>query len=378
MNDQQNMAAFSYVSVGSDGLVCRRRARQIQVGSVAIGGGAPISIQSMTNTDTRDAAATLAQIDAVARVGCEIIRVAVPDRQAVDTLPEIVTESAIPVIADIHFDYRLALGAIEAGVACIRINPGTMQSEAHRREVAAAAAAARIPIRIGVNSGSIEKELLEKHGGPVPAALVESAINHCALFENWGCGALKVSLKSSNVVATVAACRMFAARTDYPLHLGITEAGTARSGTIKSATGIGCLLLEGIGDTLRVSLTAPPEQEIIVAQKILEAVGLRRSEPEIVSCPTCGRTEIDLLPIVEAVEEEVSRLKAAGHRLGVRKIAIMGCVVNGPGEARDADLGIAGGKHEGVLFKHGEVVRKLDEDDLQAAILAELQASVIE
>lgn len=355
------------------GTCARRICRSFNVGNITIGGTAPVSIQSMTNTDTRDKTATLAQIRSVASLGCEIIRVAVPDKAAVHALSGITAHSPLPVIADIHFDYRLALAALDAGIAGLRINPGTMRSAEHRKEVAGAAASTNIPVRIGVNSGSLEDDILDSYGGCTSEALVASALRHCRLFEECGCSKIKVSLKSSKVTTTVAACRAFATRTDYPLHLGVTEAGTLQAGTLKSAAGIGCLLLEGIGDTIRVSLTAPPEQEILVAQKLLEAVGLREPNPEIVACPTCGRTEIDLLPIVEGVEKEVQSLKNAGHKFQIHKIAIMGCVVNGPGEARDADLGIAGGKNAGVLFKKGQVISKLPESELQDALIKEIR-----
>lgn len=355
------------------GNCARHICRSFNVGNVTIGGTAPVSIQSMTNTDTRDRAATLDQIRSLASLGCEIIRVAVPDKAAVQALSGITAKSPLPVIADIHFDYRLALAALESGIAGLRINPGTMRSAEHRGEVAAASAASGIPVRIGINSGSLEDDILDSYGGCTSEALVASALRHCRFFEECGCSKIKVSLKSSKVTTTVAACRAFAARTDYPLHLGITEAGTLQTGTLKSAAGIGCLLLEGIGDTIRVSLTAPPEQEVVVAQKLLEAVGLREPNPEIVACPTCGRTEIDLFPIVEAVEKEVQSLKHSGHKFQIRKIAIMGCVVNGPGEARDADLGIAGGKNSGVLFKKGQVVSRLPESELQDALIKEIR-----
>lgn len=353
----------------------QRRTRGIRLGRVAIGGGAPVSVQSMTNTDTRDAAATLAQIRELAAAGCDIIRVAVPDEAAVAGLRAIVAESPLPVVADIHFDYRLALASIAAGAHGIRINPGNIGGHDRFVEVVRAAAAAGVPVRIGVNGGSLEKELLAKHGGATPAALVESAVTHCRTAEDAGCTRLKVSLKSSGVAATVAACRLFAVQSDIPLHLGVTEAGTFLSGTVKSAAALGCLLLEGIGETLRVSLTALPVEEVRVAIRILEAVGLRDAHPEIVSCPTCGRTQIDLVPLAEAVEKEVARLKAAGVCINLRKIAIMGCVVNGPGEARDADLGVAGGKGMGVLFKNGRTVCSLPEAELLPALLRELHAA---
>jgi len=326
----------------------------------------------MTCTPTREAAATLTQIAELAELGCEIIRVAVPDRAAVAPFGRIVAGSPLPVVADVHFDYRLALAALDAGAACVRVNPGNIARREHLRAIARRAAACGAPVRIGVNSGSLEKDLLERHGAPTPAALVESALRHCRFFEDEGCAALKVSLKSSRVAATVAACRLFAGQSDLPLHLGVTEAGTLRSGIVKSAVALGALLLDGIGDTLRVSLTAPPREEILAGIGILEAAGLRPARPEIVSCPTCGRTQIDLVGLVAAVEAEIARLKAAGRQFPAVRIAIMGCVVNGPGEAREADLGLAGGKGKAAIFRHGEIVRTVPESEMLREFLAEL------
>lgn len=354
-----------------------RKTRSFKIGNVPVGGGAPVTVQSMTDTDTRDAAATLAQIRELAAAGCDIIRVAVPDQAAVVALGKIVSGSPIPVIADIHFDYRLAVASMEAGVHGIRINPGNIGEPWKLKEVVRVAVERRVPIRVGVNGGSLEKDLLDRYGGATPEALAESALRNCALVEEAGCRAIKVSLKSSSVRDTVAAYRLFAARTDYPLHLGVTEAGTLLGGTVKSAAGIGALLLDGIGDTLRVSLTGPPLDEVNIGIRILEATGLREAHPEIVSCPTCGRTQIRLLPIVTAVENEIARLKKEGVEIRLRKIAIMGCVVNGPGEARDADLGIAGGKNSGVLFKHGKVVRSLKEEELLPVLLEEIRAATV-
>lgn len=353
----------------------RRNTRRLMVGTVPVGGGAPVSLQSMTNSDTRNVAATMRQIAELAAAGCEIIRVAVPDTRAIAALRTIVARSPIPVIADIHFDYRLALSAIDAGAAGIRVNPGNLGGVAKARAVAKAAAAAGTVVRIGVNGGSLEPALRRQYGGATPAALVASALQACELFEACGCHQLKVSIKSSSVPSTVAACREFAACTDYPLHLGVTEAGSLYAGTIKSAAGIGCLLLEGIGDTLRVSLTARPVEEILAGIRILEAVGLRHAHPEVIACPTCGRTEIDLIGLVSAVEGEIARLKAQGRIIRLDKVAIMGCVVNGPGEAREADVGIAGGRQKGVLFRRGKIVRTLSEAELLPALIAELQAA---
>ena len=337
--------------------------RQIMVGEVPVGGGAPVTIQSMTNTDTRNAAATLAQIREVAEAGCEIIRVAVPDEMAVAALPEIIAGSPIPVIADIHFDYRLALGAMGAGIHGIRINPGNIGGADQVRKVAEAAAAQRIPLRVGANSGSLQEGLLEEklrrgipHTQAMAEALVDSALEECAILEKHGFDQIKVSLKASDVAATFAACRMWVERSDYPLHLGVTEAGTPKRGIIKSAAGIGGLLLLGIGDTIRVSLTASPVEEVKAAKILLESVGLRQASPEIVSCPTCGRTEIDLIVLAGQVESMVESLQAQGKKIKLRKIAVMGCVVNGPGEAKDADLGITGGKDKIILFRKGETL----------------------
>ncbi|MDD4097576.1 MAG: flavodoxin-dependent (E)-4-hydroxy-3-methylbut-2-enyl-diphosphate synthase [Lentisphaeria bacterium] len=351
-----------------------RTTRQIKVGPVAIGGGAPVSIQSMTNTPTGDVAATLGQIRRLAGLGCEIIRVALPSAAEVDALAKIGAGSPIPVVADIHFDHRLALAAIAAGAAGIRVNPGNLKDEGKARLVARAAAAAGCAVRIGVNGGSLAPAVRERLGhGAV--ALVESALEYVAWFEEEGCRDLKVSLKSSDVRVTVEACRAFAARSDLPLHLGVTEAGTMASGLVKSAMGIGALLLDGIGETIRVSLTAPPEEEIVAARRILEAAGLRIPAPEIISCPTCGRTGIGLFQLVAAVEEAIAGLQAQGLVIGLRKVAVMGCEVNGPGEARDADVGIAGGKGRGILFRHGEKVRSMPEEELLPALLAEIRAS---
>ena len=350
----------------------RARPRVLHLGPVTIGGGHPVAVQSMTNTDTRDPEATLAQIERLARAGCEIVRVAVPDEAAARALKPLVARSPLPLVADIHFDHRLALAALEAGVPGLRINPGNIRvtgegGEARLDAVVDAAKARHAVIRIGVNSGSVEKDLLDRFGGPTPEALVESALRHVRLLEKRGFADIKVSLKSSSVPGTVEACRLMAARADYPLHIGVTEAGTLTRGTVKSAVGLGVLLFEGIGDTLRVSLTADPVREVAVAWEILRAAGLRRRGPEIVSCPTCGRTEIDLIGLAERVEAHLQDCTAD------LKIAVMGCVVNGPGEAREADLGLAGGRDKGVIFRKGEVVRTVrGQDALLTAFLDEL------
>ncbi len=333
------------------------------MGGVPLGGGAPVSIQSMTNTPTHDVYATLAQIRALAAAGCDIVRVAVPDLEAARAIGTLKAGSPLPLVADIHFDYRLALAAAEQGVDKIRINPGNIGSPRRVEAVAKTCKERRIPIRVGVNGGSLEKELLDKYGGPTPEAMVESALGHIRLLELYGFENICVSLKASSVPATMGAYRLMAERYDYPLHLGVTEAGTRDMGELKAAAGIGGLLGLGIGDTLRVSLTADPVEEVYAARRILKAVGLRREGPELISCPTCGRTQIDLIPMAERVEE---LLKGVDKPITV---AVMGCVVNGPGEARHADVGIAGGKGEGVLFKHGEIVARVPEEELVPGLM---------
>ena len=332
--------------------------RQIKVGSVAVGGGAPVSVQSMCCTDTRDPAATAEQIHALAAAGCDIVRVAVPDMTAAKAIAEIKKRIKLPLVADIHFDYKLALAALDGGVDKIRLNPGNVGGEDRVRAVARACETRGVPIRIGVNSGSVEKALLRKYGAPTPEALVESAIGHAKMLENVGFGDICVSVKSSSVPTTVAAYRLMHEKTDYPLHLGVTEAGTEYLGCITSAVGIGTLLMEGIGDTVRVSLTADPLREVPAGIAILKAAGVRRGGVRFVSCPTCGRTEIDLIGLANEVQNRLA---------GIDKditVAVMGCVVNGPGEAREADFGIAGGKGEGLIFKKGEIVRKAPYDRL--------------
>lgn len=347
----------------------RRQSRRIQLGSVAIGGGAPIVVQSMTNTDTRDWRATAAQIERLQAVGCELVRVAVPDQEAVDQLARIKDHIRIPLIADIHFDHRLALGAIRAGVDGLRLNPGNIGGREQVKKVATAAREHELPIRIGVNSGSVEKDLLTLHGGhPTPRAMVESALRHVRLLEGENFDRIKISLKSSDVSHTVEAYRLLADQVDYPLHLGVTEAGTLVQAAIKSSLGIGILLHQGIGDTLRVSITGDPVQEMPVAYGILRALGLRRRGVEIISCPTCGRTEIDLIRLVEQAEQ---RLRVVQTPL---QVAIMGCVVNGPGEAREADVGIAGGRAGGILFRKGRKPQKVPEQQLLARLIDEIES----
>lgn len=337
--------------------------RQIRVGNVPIGGGAPISIQSMTNTPTHDVEATLGQIRSLAAAGCEIVRVAVPDMAAAQAIGALKSQSPVPLVADIHFDYKLALEAAEQGVDKIRINPGNIGAPERVEAVAKACQERKIPIRIGVNGGSLEKKLLEKYGGPTPEALVESALGHAALLERYHFHDICISLKSSNVAATMKAYRLMAERYEYPLHLGVTEAGTPELGVIKSAAGIGGLLALGIGDTFRVTLTADPVEEITVAKRILRAVGLRKDGPDLIACPTCGRTKIDLIPMANRVEELLRQVDKP------ITVAVMGCIVNGPGEARHADVGIAGGCGEGVLFKRGEIIKKVPEDQLISELM---------
>jgi (E)-4-hydroxy-3-methylbut-2-enyl-diphosphate synthase len=344
-----------------------RHTRQIHIGSVPVGGGAPVVVQSMTNTDTRDWQATVNQIRRLEDAGCEIVRVAVLDSDAVGQLPRIKGAINIPLIADIHFDHRLALGALDAGVDGLRLNPGNIGGASRVRKVVAAALERQVPIRIGVNSGSLGKELLARYGRPSPEAMVESALGHIRLLEDLNFDLIKVSLKSSDVLDTVTAYRLLAAQVDYPLHLGITEAGTLVDGAVKSALGIGILLHEGIGDTIRVSITRDPEDEIPVAYSILRALKLRERGVELISCPTCGRTEIELIALVERAERLLRRVRTP------IKVAIMGCVVNGPGEAREADVGIAGGRGKGILFKKGKRVEKVSEEELLPRLLAEIE-----
>ncbi|MDO5548519.1 MAG: flavodoxin-dependent (E)-4-hydroxy-3-methylbut-2-enyl-diphosphate synthase [Eubacteriales bacterium] len=346
--------------------------KQIMVGNVPIGGGAPIVVQSMTNTDPCNAEQTLAQIRRLADAGCRIIRCTVPNMEAAKTMETICQESPIPVVADIHFDYRLALAAAEAGVGAIRINPGNIGSDDRVKAVADLCRRKNIPIRIGVNSGSIEKEILAKYGSPTPEAMVESALYHVSLLNRYDFDDICISLKSSSVPNTMRAYQLMHERTAYPLHLGVTEAGTEYMGTIKSAAGIGGLLALGIGDTIRVSLTADPVEEVHAGYAILKAVGLNDSGVNIVSCPTCGRTKIDLIDIANEVEKRVAGIS---NKL---KVAVMGCVVNGPGEAREADIGIAGGNGEGLIFRHGEILRKVPQDKLVDELMKEIDAMIKE
>ncbi len=347
----------------------RRKTKQIQVGSVAVGGDAPIAIQSMTNTPTGDAAATKAQIQRLAQAGCEIVRVTVPDEEAAAALPAILDASPLPVIADIHFDYRMALAAITAGVAGLRLNPGNIGSASRVQQVAAAAKERGIPIRVGVNGGSLEKQLLAKYSGVTAQGLAESALAQAALLESCGFYDIKISVKCSNIPLMLDAYRLLAKETDYPFHIGVTEAGTPRRGAIKSAAGIGALLAEGLGDTLRVSLAGDPVAEIFVAKEILKSFGLAPSGVEYIVCPTCGRTKVDIPALAAAVE---TRLDAMTVQRPL-KVAVMGCVVNGPGEAAAADCGIAGGDGEGLLFVRGQVVGKYPANRLVDALIQQVE-----
>ena len=348
----------------------RKATRQITIGNVPVGGGAPISVQSMCSTDTRDEAATLGQITRLAGAGCELVRCAVLDMAAAEALGRIKAGSPIPVVADIHFDYKLALTVLKGGIDGLRLNPGNIGERWKVAEVVQAAAERQVPIRIGVNAGSLEKELLAKYGHPTAEAMVESALGHVRILEELGYDRIKISLKASDVPKTVAAYRLLATKVDYPLHIGITEAGTVFSGTVKSSVGLGILLADGIGDTLRVSLTGDPVDEVRVGFEILKSLGLRQHGVNFVSCPTCGRCQINLIGVANEVEERLRGVEAPVT------VAVMGCVVNGPGEAREADFGIAGGKGEGLLFRHGEIVRKVPEAEMADALVAEVLKAV--
>lgn len=350
----------------------RRLTRQLEVGKVIVGGTAQIVVQSMTNTKTSDPVATLEQINRLAEAGCDIVRCAVPDMAAAEGLKTIVAESPIPVIADIHFDYKLALAAIEAGVDGLRLNPGNIGGNDRVAAVVEAAKKRNIPIRIGVNAGSLPKDLLEKYGHPTPEALVEAAWRHIRILEEMDYKNIKISLKAHDVPLTLAAYRLMASQCDYPLHVGITEAGTVNSGIIKSAVGIGTLLAEGIGDTIRVSLTGDPVREVKVGFEILKSLGLREYGPTLISCPTCGRTQINLEKLALEVEKRLAEISEP------ITVAVMGCVVNGPGEAREADVGIAGGINEGLIFRKGEVLKKVAEADIIDELFAEIDKILLE
>ena len=347
----------------------RRPTRQIQVGKVPVGGSAPISVQSMTKTDTRDVQATVDQIWALEAAGCEIVRVAAPDADAAAAIRQIRSQIRIPLIVDIHFDYRLALQCLEGGVDCLRINPGNIGPTWRVREVTRAAAERKVPIRIGVNAGSLEKHLLQRFGEPTAEAMVESALFHIRILEELNYPEMKVSLKSSDPKMMIEAYRLLADRVPYPFHLGVTEAGTAFVGAIKSAVGIGTLLAEGIGDTIRVSLTEDPTEEIRAGFEILKSLGLRRRGLNVIACPSCGRVEIDLVGVTKEVEKRLAALNITRSL----NVAVMGCAVNGPGEARGADIGIAGGNGVGLLIKDGKIVRKVKESDLADVLVEEVK-----
>lgn len=351
-------------------MIARRTTRQIRLGTVDIGGDAPISVQSMTNTETSDVAATVRQIQQLERAGCELIRVAVPDMEAARAITAIRGQITIPLIADIHFDSRLAVAAMEHGAQGIRINPGNLGGPEKLARVVTAAKMHRVPIRVGVNSGSIEKELLKQYGYPCPEqpdALIASALNNVRLLEQHGFFDIKISIKSSDTLTTIAGYRRLAEQTDYPLHLGVTEAGGLIPGTVKSSVALGILLAEGIGDTFRISLTRDPVEEIRVGFELLRSLRIRERGPELISCPTCGRTRIDLFSLAEHVEQHLQTMRSN------LKVAVMGCVVNGPGEAREADIGIAGGHGVGIIFKKGEIYKKVAEAELLPVFLAELE-----
>jgi (E)-4-hydroxy-3-methylbut-2-enyl-diphosphate synthase len=343
----------------------RRRSRRINVGKVPVGGGAPITVQSMTITKTADINGTLQQIAELATTGCDIVRVAVPDTDDAAALPAIAAKSTIPVVADIHFQWKYAMAALEAGCAGVRINPGNIKKHDKVKLIAQEAAARGVPIRVGVNAGSLQKEILAKHGGPTAEALVESAMFEIGILESVGFGDVKISVKHQNPAVMIAAYRLLAGRCDYPLHLGVTEAGTPRDGIVKSAVGIGALLAEGIGDTIRVSLTAPPIEEVKAGNAILGALGLRPKKLDLVACPSCGRAEVDVFALANAVEERMGEIDAP------MRVAVMGCIVNGPGEAREADVGVASGKGKGQIFRRGEVIRTVPEDEIVDALLHE-------
>ncbi|MEG2787844.1 MAG: flavodoxin-dependent (E)-4-hydroxy-3-methylbut-2-enyl-diphosphate synthase [Romboutsia sp.] len=344
----------------------RRQCREVSVGNVKIGGNSPISIQSMTNTDTRDADATINQIKRLEEVGCDIVRIAVPDMEAAKNIGKIKSSVSIPVIADIHFDYRLALEAIDQGIDGVRINPGNIGNIDKVKMVVEKCREKNLKIRIGVNGGSLEKELLQKYGSSTPQALVESALGHVKILEDLDFTNIVISLKSSDIHKTLEAYELISKKVDYPLHIGITESGSVKKGTIKSSIGVGALLLRGIGDTIRISLTGDPCEEVIVGKEILRSLGLLNDKIKVISCPTCGRCNIDLISVVNEVEEKINHIEKD------ITVAIMGCAVNGPGEAREADIGIAGGKGEGLLFKKGEIVRKIKGTDLVNELLDEI------
>jgi len=346
----------------------RKKTKKICVGTVDVGGNALVSVQSMTNTDTRDVKATVSQIRRLEKAGCDIARVAVPDDEAAETLKDIVSKTHIPVVADIHFNYRFALKSIDSGAACIRINPGNIGNIKRLEKIVNKAAGAGIPIRVGINSGSLEKDILKKYGHPTADALVESALRNVDLIEKMDFKNIKVSIKSSDVITSIEAYRSLSRKTRYPLHIGITEAGTVFSGTVKSSVGLGILLSEGIGDTLRVSLSADPVKEVYAGFEILKSLGLRSHGPELISCPTCARQQVDVIKIAQRIEKKMAGFKSSF------KVAVMGCEVNGPGEAKEADIGLAGSKKYGVIFKKGKIIKKVEKKDMFDALFKEVKA----
>jgi len=353
-------------------MITRKKTRQIKVGNVPVGGDAPIAVQSMTNTDTRDVAATVAQIGRLTEAGCEIIRVAVLDLEAAAAITQIREQISIPLIADIHFDARLAVASMEHGAQGIRINPGNLGGLDKLARVVAAAKQHGVPIRVGVNSGSVEKDILAKHGHPTPAALAESALRNVRLLEALDFDQIKISLKSSDALTTLEAYRLLSGQCDYPLHLGVTEAGGLIAGTVKSSVALGILLYEGIGDTFRISLTRDPVEEIRVGYELLRSLHIRERGPELISCPTCGRCQVNLFSLAEQVERHIQNIETP------LKIAVMGCVVNGPGEAKEADIGVAGGHGVGIIFKKGQLYKKVAEAELLAVFLAEIDTMIEE
>lgn len=351
----------------------RKKTCPIHVGNIMVGGTAPITVQSMTNTKTDHVVNTVTQIEQLSAVGCDIVRLAVPDMSAALAIKEIKSKVRVPLIADIHFDYRLAIAAIENGIDALRINPGNIADVSHVAMIVKEAKKRSIPIRIGVNAGSLEKSILDKYGGhPTPAGMVESALQHIAILEKLDFRDIKISLKANDVPMTIKAYQLMSETVSYPLHLGITEAGTIKSGIIKSAVGIGALLAQGIGDTIRVSLTGDPVEEVKAANEILKSLGLREYGPTLISCPTCGRCNINLAEIAEQVEQKLSNVRKPF------KVAVMGCVVNGPGEAKEADIGIAGGKGQGLVFRKGEIIKKVSEEQLVTALFTEIDKLIEE
>lgn len=372
MKEEVHTVMRKYLGQDFAGPLKRRKTKQIQIGRVPVGGGAPIVVQSMTKTDTKDVRATVAQIKKLEEAGCEIVRLAVPDEEAAAALKKIKKDVSVPLVADIHFDYRLALASLEAGVDGLRLNPGTIGRQENVKKAVKAAMERQVPIRIGVNSGSLEKRLLRTYGGATPEAMVESAMGHIRVLEGLGFDLIKVSLKASDVPRTVEAYRLLADMVDYPFHAGITEAGGLFTGAVKSSVGLGILLNEGLADTIRVSLTAPPEEEVRVAFLILKSLGVRTGGINLVSCPTCGRSEVNIYEISSEIERRLSCVKEPFT------VAVMGCMVNGPGEAKEADIGLACGRGAGVIFKKGRLLRRVKEERIIPEFIGEVERFVSE